>query len=203
MPSGVARLRRQGTGSRGCGGARRPLPARSLAGPPTLWQNACEARPERLASRAWTPPLASSRPCRWPPCTSRCASRARTGRMTRPASMDVPPYGTGRRLVRDDVFGRPRRPREQNCEADRMPTGRLAAAVTIAILLSAVPGHARDWFVRSGSTGDGTIEKPFADPALALDEAGPGDTIHVAQGVYHGKLEAGTWVVATPDLTWL
>src|SRR6185369_10965874 len=63
--------------------------------------------------------------------------------------------------------------------------------------------HGRDWFVRAGSTGDGTKEKPFKDPYLALEEAEPGDAIHVTQGVYHGKLNSGNWIIATPNLTLL
>jgi len=62
-------------------------------------------------------------------------------------------------------------------------------------------GH--DWFVRAGSAGDGTKEKPFKDPFLALEEAEPGDTIHVAHGVYHGSLNSGNWRIATPNLTLL
>ncbi len=80
---------------------------------------------------------------------------------------------------------------------------RLELIVMLALLLCTAPVHARDWFVRAGSAGDGTIEKPFRDPYRALEEAGPGDTIHVAQGIYHGELDAANWVIATPNLTWL
>src|SRR5579859_3721034 len=80
---------------------------------------------------------------------------------------------------------------------------RFALALLVVLLLFSTMTHARDWFVRAGSAGDGTKEKPFKDPYEALEEAGPGDTIHVAQGVYHGKLNAGNWVIATPNLTWL
>lgn len=66
----------------------------------------------------------------------------------------------------------------------------LTPIAMLGLLLSATTVQARDWFVRAGSAGDGTIEKPFKDPSLALEEASPGDTIHVAAGVYHGKLDA-------------
>src|SRR5215510_3336271 len=61
----------------------------------------------------------------------------------------------------------------------------------------------RDWFVRSGSSGDGTKQKLFKDPWQALEEVEPGDIIHVTQGVYHGKLDSGNWIVTTPGLTLL
>lgn len=62
----------------------------------------------------------------------------------------------------------------------------------------------RDWFVRAGSSGgDGSKEKPFKDPYLALDKCEAGDTIHVAGGEYVGKLRAGHWVVDCPDVTML
>jgi hypothetical protein len=72
-----------------------------------------------------------------------------------------------------------------------------------ALLASASLSQAHDWFVRAGSQGDGTKERPFKDPYLALEEAEPGDTIHIAQGVYHGRLNCGNWVIATRDLTFL
>jgi hypothetical protein len=59
----------------------------------------------------------------------------------------------------------------------------------------------RDWYVRMGSTGvDGSREKPFKDPYQALEKAGPGDTIRVAEGSYYGKLHAGNWLVTKPYL---
>jgi hypothetical protein len=54
----------------------------------------------------------------------------------------------------------------------------------------------RDWYVRTGeSAGDGSRERPFRDPFQALERAGPGDRIHVAEGEYGGKLKSGRWVV--------
>jgi hypothetical protein len=73
----------------------------------------------------------------------------------------------------------------------------------LALVIGASTVQARDWFVREGSNGDGTRDKPFRDPSVAMEEAEPGDAIHVAQGVYHGKLNSGNWVVSTPNLTLL
>jgi parallel beta-helix repeat protein len=62
----------------------------------------------------------------------------------------------------------------------------------------------RDWFVKAGTSGgDGTKDKPFRDPYQALEKVEKGDTIHVAGGEYVGKLRAGTWTVAMPDIAML
>lgn len=59
----------------------------------------------------------------------------------------------------------------------------------------------RDWFVRAGASGgDGSRERPFRDPFQALDRCEAGDTIHVAEGEYHGKLKAGKWRIDMPDV---
>ncbi len=56
----------------------------------------------------------------------------------------------------------------------------------------------RDWFVRAGSSGgDGSKEKPFKDPWQALEKVESGDTIHVAEGDYNGKLKMGHWTIGT------
>ncbi|HEX4622672.1 MAG TPA: right-handed parallel beta-helix repeat-containing protein, partial [Myxococcaceae bacterium] len=56
----------------------------------------------------------------------------------------------------------------------------------------------RDWFVRAGATGgDGSREKPFKDPYQALEKVQSGDTVHVAEGEYLGKLHAGQWKIET------
>jgi hypothetical protein len=56
----------------------------------------------------------------------------------------------------------------------------------------------RDWFVRAGSAGgDGTREQPLKDPWQALEKCESGDTIHVAQGEYFGKLKVGRWQIDT------
>jgi len=56
----------------------------------------------------------------------------------------------------------------------------------------------RDWFVRAGSMGgNGTKEKPYRDPFQALEKCESGDTIHVTEGEYVGKLKIGTWRIDT------
>ncbi|MBS1152227.1 MAG: hypothetical protein H6Q89_3925, partial [Myxococcaceae bacterium] len=70
-----------------------------------------------------------------------------------------------------------------------------------ALLLLAAPASARDWFVRAGATGgDGTQQKPFADPWQPLEKVEPGDKIHVAGGVYTGKLGVGQWIFPLPRI---
>ena len=59
-----------------------------------------------------------------------------------------------------------------------------------------------DWFVApTGVRGDGTRERPFHDPWVAFRRAEPGDTIHVAAGVYHGRFDRSSWIIACPRLT--
>lgn len=56
----------------------------------------------------------------------------------------------------------------------------------------------RDWFVRMGAaSGDGSKAKPFKDPYQALEKSQSGDTIHVTEGEYFGKLHAGNWHIDT------
>lgn len=56
----------------------------------------------------------------------------------------------------------------------------------------------RDWFVRAGSAGgNGSREKPFKDPFQPLERCESGDTIHIAEGEYVGKLRAGAWRIDT------
>lgn len=56
----------------------------------------------------------------------------------------------------------------------------------------------RDWFVVAGATGgNGTKEKPFRDPWQALEKCESGDSIHVAEGEYFGKLKIGMWKIDT------
>ena len=71
-------------------------------------------------------------------------------------------------------------------------------ALLIALLSSFA--SASDWFVRAGSDGDGSKDKPFKDPYLALEKAEAGDSIHVATGVYYGKLDIGNWAIKVPQL---
>jgi len=59
-----------------------------------------------------------------------------------------------------------------------------------------------DWFVAPGAkSGDGSRNKPFHDPWLALRAAGPGDVIHIASGTYHGRYDRNSWIVDCPNLT--
>jgi hypothetical protein len=63
---------------------------------------------------------------------------------------------------------------------------------------------ARDWFVRAGSSaGDGSREKPFADPWMALERVEANDKVHVAAGKYFGKLEKGNWEIPFPGVALL
>jgi hypothetical protein len=56
----------------------------------------------------------------------------------------------------------------------------------------------RDWFVVAGSAGgNGSKEKPFKDPWQALEKCESGDSIHVAEGDYFGKLKIGVWTIDT------
>lgn len=56
----------------------------------------------------------------------------------------------------------------------------------------------RDWFVRAGASGgDGSKDKPFKDPWQALEKVEAGDTVHVAEGEYFGKLKVGKWKIDT------
>lgn len=61
--------------------------------------------------------------------------------------------------------------------------------------------EARDWFVRAGALGgDGSFEKPFADPWMALERVEAHDKVHVSVGTYLGKLERGNWVIEFPGV---
>jgi hypothetical protein len=60
----------------------------------------------------------------------------------------------------------------------------------------------RDWFVRAGASGgDGTKEKPFKDPWQALEKVEAGDSVHVTEGEYFGKLKAGRWKIETTNIS--
>lgn len=60
----------------------------------------------------------------------------------------------------------------------------------------------RDWFVRAGASGgDGTKDKPFKDPWQALEKVEAGDSVHVAEGEYFGKLKAGRWKIETTNVS--
>ena len=58
-----------------------------------------------------------------------------------------------------------------------------------------------DWFVAPGSkSGDGSRDKPFHDPWVALRCASAGDVIHVAAGTYYGRYDRSSWIVDRPNL---
>ncbi len=62
----------------------------------------------------------------------------------------------------------------------------------------------RAWFVRAGATGgDGSKEKPFKDPWQPLEKVGPGDSVHVAEGEYVGKLKTGRFKIGAPYVSLL
>ena len=65
-----------------------------------------------------------------------------------------------------------------------------------------MPDPTFDWFVAAGSRfGDGSRDKPFHDPWLALRSAAPGDVIHIAAGTYYGRYDRSSWIVDRPNLT--
>jgi hypothetical protein len=77
----------------------------------------------------------------------------------------------------------------------------LSLLLVVASLCLSLPAHARDWFVRAGTTGgDGSREKPFADPWMALERVEANDKVHVAVGKYFGKLEKGNWELQFPGV---
>lgn len=74
----------------------------------------------------------------------------------------------------------------------------VALAALAATLFTASPAFARDWFVREGSSGDGSISNPFGDPWEALAKCNAGDHIHVTEGKYYGRQDSGYWVIPFP-----
>jgi len=77
----------------------------------------------------------------------------------------------------------------------------LSSLLVLALVCLSLPAHARDWFVRAGAVnGDGSREKPFADPWMALERVEANDKVHVATGQYFGKLEKGNWELQFPGV---
>lgn len=77
----------------------------------------------------------------------------------------------------------------------------LSLLLIVASVCLALPAHARDWFVRAAATGgDGSRERPFADPWMALERVEANDKVHVAAGTYFGKLERGNWEIQFPGV---
>ncbi len=73
-----------------------------------------------------------------------------------------------------------------------------AVAALVAALTCSTPAPARDWFVRAGSSGDGSQSSPFGDPWEALEKCEAGDKIHVGEGKYYGRQESGVWKIPYP-----
>lgn len=65
-----------------------------------------------------------------------------------------------------------------------------------------MPDTKTDWFVAAGAkSGDGSLDKPFHDPWLAVYCAAAGDVIHIAAGTYVGRYDRSSWVIDRPNLT--
>ncbi len=78
----------------------------------------------------------------------------------------------------------------------------LTLTTFVIVIAAAAPAEARDGDVRAGAEGgDGTLAKPFGDPWQALETCESGDVIHVAEGEYYGKLNAGNWEIPFADIT--
>ena len=53
-----------------------------------------------------------------------------------------------------------------------------------------------DWFVApTGARGDGSRERPFHAPWVALRRAQPGDTIHLAAGTNYGRVAPSSRII--------
>src|SRR4051812_21146165 len=50
------------------------------------------------------------------------------------------------------------------------PMRSLLFVLVSCVVLASVPALARDWFVKAGSSGDGSQASPFGDPWEALDK---------------------------------
>jgi Right handed beta helix region len=65
-----------------------------------------------------------------------------------------------------------------------------------------MPDLTADWFVAADAKqGDGSREKPFHDPWLAIRAAAPGDIICIAAGSYCGRYDRSSWIIDCPRLT--
>jgi hypothetical protein len=77
--------------------------------------------------------------------------------------------------------------------------------ILILLILTLISStfFARDFFVRSGSAGDGSRDNPFADPWQALRVAKQQDVIHITEGTYNGLLGSGSFKLEVSDCTLL
>lgn len=73
---------------------------------------------------------------------------------------------------------------------------------TLLTLSLGAPALATEYYVKAGASGKGT-SKEDAAPVLApiLAAAERGDVIHVAEGEYYGRLDAGEFAINVPELT--
>ena len=78
--------------------------------------------------------------------------------------------------------------------------GILGSMVVLALGWSLLAG-AKDLYVRTGSSGDGTKGSPYGDVDDALRSAFSGDVIHVAEGTYFGAANGGTFIISKANLT--
>ena len=79
--------------------------------------------------------------------------------------------------------------------------GGFVLSILVSLLAVSLEARAGDWYIKAGSDGEGTKDKPFPDLWKALAKAVRGDVIHVAEGTYNGKGGSGHWVVSVPNLT--
>ena len=73
----------------------------------------------------------------------------------------------------------------------------------MTVLFVAMMSFGADWYVSAttgSKKGDGSKEKPLKNIWKAIESAAPMDTIHVAEGNYHGKLACG-WIEIDKPLT--
>ena len=76
----------------------------------------------------------------------------------------------------------------------------LFAACAIIVTLAAPEVSARDWYVsvKRGRGKKGSKKKPAKDLGNILKKLKPGDTVHIAEGVYLGRGKRGSATVSVP-----
>lgn len=79
--------------------------------------------------------------------------------------------------------------------------GGIMKKVIILSLLFSLTVFAKDIYVKAGSNGDGTKEKPYGTVEDALKDVFSFDVIHVAKGDYFGPGGSGLFVIEKPDIT--
>ncbi|BBM83447.1 right-handed parallel beta-helix repeat-containing protein [Candidatus Uabimicrobium amorphum] len=78
----------------------------------------------------------------------------------------------------------------------------LYSAIAVMFLFTNI--YATDYYVLQGAKrGKGTKERPYKGIYKALKKAAKGDVIHVAAGVYHGKLKIGYLTLDKSGITLL